>query len=111
MLIAGKHSLNTTRDLLRLQPSSIQDSLALPVDPHSHKSVRDRTRPDDLIAHFEHAVSDDLTVCAMPFGDVADPVARQLRNDHIAEVAITCKWRAPGIDIVELEIAPQKRFE
>lgn len=112
VLLAGKHAIKNAGELLQLQPMYWQYSPATPVAKRDAlDALLGRTHPGDLVAHFDHVASGDLTVCAGPYGDLGDPRARRLRAAHIAQVNITCKHLDPDTNIVEVAVPLLSRFE
>jgi hypothetical protein len=113
ILVAGKQSPKNLGDLLRGQNAATQVHLARPVvGENVPRTVLDKIRPGDLVAHVEHARLGELTVCAVGLnGDLHDPAFVQRLQSHVSQLAIRCEQIGPATSVVELDVPPQQRFD
>ncbi|HEU4732723.1 MAG TPA: protein kinase, partial [Kofleriaceae bacterium] len=112
-VFAGKHSITSFDDLVRLKFVALQISLATPAsERRAPEPVQDRVRPGDLVAHLEHALLGELTVCVTGLGgDLLDPAYLENTAAHLPQLAIRCAPVSADARVVELAVPPQPRFE
>jgi predicted Ser/Thr protein kinase len=110
-LLAGRQRVTNFDDLLRSPTTG--SGFARPItEDGAPTSVRDRFRPGDLVAHFEHVRPGDLTVCAVNFsGDWLDSAFRQRWQAHVPQIPFKCEYIGPSTPSVVLEVPPQQRFD
>jgi hypothetical protein len=113
LLLPGKQSPKNVGDIIRGQADGIQVRLARPiVGENAPRTVLDKIRPGDLVAHVEHARLGELTVCALGLnGDLHDPAFVQRLQSHVSQLAIRCEQIGPSTSVVELDVPPQQRFD
>jgi hypothetical protein len=110
-LLAGRQRVTNVDDLLRGPTTG--SGFARPItEDHVPAAMRDKLRPGDLAAHFEHARPGDLTVCAVNFsGDWLDSAFRQRWQARLPKLPFKCEHIGPSLPSVVLEVPPQQRFD
>ncbi|MEO7730515.1 MAG: hypothetical protein ABIY55_06045, partial [Kofleriaceae bacterium] len=113
ILLAGKQKITTVDQIIRNQAMGIQVAFAKPVvGENVPAAALAKIRAGDLVAHVDHVVPGDITVCAIAFtGDFVDPVAVKRMQAHIAELAVRCELLAPDVGLVVVSVPPQQRFD
>ena len=76
------------------------------------KGAIGKTRPGDVIAHFENVASGDVTACAVGFnGSLADPEFAKKISAHAKELDSACATAGPADTVIVIEAPPQKRWD
>jgi hypothetical protein len=116
VLMSGKHPidrLKNVRDLDRMPGIGVQYRYAVPaVDEDAPKGASGKLRTGDLVAHFAHAHTGDLTACAYTIGgDLADAGPWRRLRDHAEQLALRCEPVAPDANLVVVTVPPQQRLD
>jgi len=114
ILLTGKQQIRNTGDLLRVQKTAaVQSSFAKPIiGKNVPKAMANKIRAGDLVAHFENASLDDLTVCAIDIpGDLSDPEYLRRLRAHILQLTLQCEQIGPDTTVVVVTVPPQQRLD
>ena len=113
LVLAGKPRVANISDLMRYRGSGVQLRMAThPSGGDLPVAIAGKVRPDDLVAHVEHAGVGEVTVCAWGLtGDLGNPEFVKRLQANLAKLALKCEPIGPDVRVVELAVPPQQNLE
>jgi hypothetical protein len=114
VLLAGHVTLHTVQELNeRARLGAVEIQFAEPlVGEAAASALIGQLHAGDLVAHFGHVPTGDLTACAIGLnGDFRDPKFESRLQARIEQLVVKCEWLGPSETSVVVEAPPQKRFD
>jgi hypothetical protein len=114
IMLPGRHAFKTLAELFARRdhaPLQVHYARAI-VGEQVPDAARAKTRPGDLVAHFDDANTGEVTACVIGYmGDLVDPATWRKIEVHGSELEVRCATAGPDDHVVVVEAPPQKRFD